>query len=85
MNFPQMYDLQQMIKLPISPDTATRAAIHNAIYTAVVSGLSTSAAITPTSGVTPDEMSRIFKQLGDSGLAVVNSGSTFTVGWGSEI
>lgn len=83
MSFPQMSDLQTLIKLPISADTATRAAILKAIYTAVVSGTSTTAAITPTSGVTSDEMTRIFQELGASGLLVTNSGTTFTIGWGS--
>jgi hypothetical protein len=80
--FPQMIDLQTLIKLPISADTAMRALILKAIYDAVQTGASITGSIS-SSGPTGDEMSRIFNELGAAGLAVVNSGSTFTVGWGS--
>ncbi len=83
MQFPDMRQLQTYTRVPIGADSAFRALILKAIYTAVVSGLATSAAISGT-GPTADEKSRVFKELGDAGLTVTNSGSTFTVGWGSN-
>lgn len=80
MEFPVMIDLQQLVKVPIGTDAAIRALTLKAIYTAVVSGLSVTAAIS-TVGPTAAQMTRLFSDIQANGLKVTNSGSTFTVGW----
>jgi hypothetical protein len=82
MTFPTMHNLQNLTRTPIGTDAAMRALILKAIYTAVQAGSATTASISST-GPTADDMSKIFSDLGASGLTVTNSGSTFTVGWGS--
>ena len=82
MSFPTMTDLQQLTRTPIGADAALRALTLKAIYTAVVSGLATTASISGT-GPTAEQKSRMFSDLQAAGLTVTNSGSTFTVGWGS--
>jgi hypothetical protein len=81
--FPQMIDLQSLTRTPISTDAAFRALILKAIYTAVVAGSATTAAISGT-GPSASDKSMVFNDLGAAGLVVTNSGSTFTVGWGSN-
>lgn len=83
MTFPEMRELQTLTRTPIGTDAAFRALILKAIYTAVVSGLATTAAISGT-GPSASDKSQVFHDLGSAGLTVTNSGSTFTVGWGSN-
>jgi hypothetical protein len=78
-----MIELQQLTSVPIGADAALRALTLKAIYTAVVSGLATSASISGT-GPSAEEKNQMFKDLQQAGLTVTNSGSTFTVGWGSK-
>lgn len=82
MNFPTMQDLQQLQRAPIDADSTLRGVILKAIYTAIVVPATTTAAISGT-GPTAAEKMEIFKDLQQAGLTVTNSGSTFTVGWGS--
>jgi len=77
-----MQDLQQAMKAPVGTDNALRSLTLKAIYTAVVAGNTTTAAISGT-GPTSEEKNQMFKDLQAVGLTVTNSGSTFTVGWGS--
>ncbi len=83
MDMPKMVDLQQLTKLPIGSNAAITALTLKAIYTAVVSGLATSASIS-TSGATMQDLAQLFQSLGEAGLTVTNSGTSFTVGWGSN-
>jgi len=83
MTFPSMRDLQSLTSVPIGADAALRALVLKAIYTAVVSGLATTASISAT-GPTAEQKNRMFSDLAAAGLTVTNSGSTFTVGWGSN-
>lgn len=82
MNFPTMQELQQMMKAPQGADYALRALTLKAVYTAVVAGNTTTAAVSGT-GPSSEEKNQMFKDLQSCGLTVTNSGSTFTVGWGS--
>lgn len=80
MQFPSMLDLQELVRVPIGTDAAIRALTLKAIYTAVVTGASVTAAVS-TSGPTAEQMTRLFSDIQANGLKVTNSGSTFTVGW----
>lgn len=80
MNFPSMLELQAVTNAPVDADLTLRAVTLKAIYTSVVSGATITASISGT-GPTSDQKNRMFNDLGAAGLAVVNSGSTFTVAW----
>ncbi len=80
--FPNMSELQQLAPTR-GADVTMRGVVLKAIYTAIVSGLTTTAAISGT-GPSSEEKNQMFKDLQASGLTVTNSGSTFTVGWGAN-
>lgn len=82
MYIPNMQDLQQLMRPPTDADSTLRGVVLKAIWTAVVAGNTTSAAISGT-GPTAQEKQQLFKDLQGQGLVVTNSGSTFTVGWGA--
>ncbi len=79
--FPSMSDLQQLAATR-GADVTLRGLTLKAIYTAVVAGNVTTAAVSGT-GPSSEEKQQMFKDLQAQGLTVTNSGSTFTVGWGS--
>lgn len=81
MEFPSLIDMQSLTNVPIGTDAAIRALTLKAIYTAAVSGLTTTAAIS-TTGPTAEQLRRLFADIHANGLNVANSGSTFTVRWG---
>ncbi len=80
MNIPTMRDMQELTNVPIGADAALRALVLKAVYTAAVSGLTVTAAISGT-GPTGQQKEQLFRELRAAGLVVTNSGSTFTVAW----
>lgn len=83
MDMPKMIDLQQLTHVPVSTGAAITTTTLKAIYTATTSGLATTASISVGSA-TQQDLQQLFQSLGETGLTVTNSGSTFTVGWGTN-
>ena len=84
MDMPKMYDLQLLTRVPVSSGAALISLTLKAIWTAVQAGNATSAAIT-VSTATEQDVNNLFQALQSAGLTVTNSGTTFTVGWGTVV